>query len=147
MLSLKFGDKKVLPLNKVGIGKKAKCILSPTRVCEETSAAECFRQSVSDFKKLPFNSLIKNCAFLNPLKGNDHDSLSSISILALSICKPLKVVLPDIFNGCATEEEICDHIRTEWRLYQTVEISESCYKKDVDKYSGRKTSFVLGKRL
>ena len=47
-------------------------------------------------------------------------------------------VLADIFNGSTTEEEICDHIRTEWLLCQMEEISESFYKKDVDKSSGRK---------
>ena len=147
MLSLKFNDKKVLPLHKIDIGTKVKSCLSSTTFCEELcnegkkfceNCLACFQQSISHFKKLPFNSIIKQCSFLNPLKRNDLEALSSISNLSLSICKALKDVLPDIFKVSATEEEICDHIRNEFRLLQMEEIPESFYKKNIVQCPKRK---------
>ena len=56
----------------------------------------------------------------------------------LSICKALKDVLPDIFKVSATEEEICNHIRNEFRLLQMEEIPESFYRKNIVQCPKRK---------
>ena len=94
MLSLKFTDKKVLPLHKIDIGTNAKTCLSSTTCCEELcnegkkfreNCLACLQKSISHFKKLPFNSIIKQCSFLNPLKRNDAEALSSISNLVVNL--------------------------------------------------------------
>ena len=54
-------------------------------------------------------------------------TLSAILNLTLQICKPLETVLSKVFLSCSTKEEVCDKVRSEWRVYQMELIPESCY--------------------
>ena len=88
----------------------------------------CFKQSAIHLRKLPFNPFIKNCSFINPLRINDKEALSSVSNLTLIVCKTLSPVLKDIFKGCNAEEEVCDRARTEWRCLQMEELPSTSYQ-------------------
>ena len=90
---------------------------------------------------LPFNSFIQNSAFINRENRNVNGSLVGISNLALMITSALPNVLTAVFpkKSDLTGEEVCDTLRTEWRLYQTESIPESAYQPVVEpKISSRK---------
>ena len=79
---------------------------------------------------LPFNSFIQNSAFINLENKNFNGSLVGISNLAQMITSALRNVLTAVFSkkGDLTGEEVCDTLRTEWRLNQTESIPESAYQ-------------------
>ena len=61
--------------------------------------------------------------FINPTKGNDRAALEAVSSLTQKVSMALSGVLADAFpkvNG-----DVCDSVRTEWRMYQTENIPES----------------------
>ena len=118
---LNFTDKVVKSLGTIDIGTKAKACITAS-LADETAVEKekmfredclnCFKQSAIHLRKLPFNPFIKNCSFINPLRINEKEALSSVSNLTLIVCKTLKPVLKDIFKGCNAEEEVCDRART-----------------------------------
>ena len=74
-----------------------------------------------------FYGSLKNAAFLDPRKKNSNGSLSAISNFTLQICKPLETVLSKVFPSYSTKEEVCDNVRSEWRVYHMELIPEFCY--------------------
>ena len=78
--------------------------------------------------KLPWEStILENAAFLDPRKKNSNGSLSAISNITLQIFKPLETILSKFFPHCSTKEDVCDKVRSEWKVYQMELIPESCY--------------------
>ena len=71
--------------------------------------------------------MIRDAQFLHPEKRNDPASLTAVSKLALFIAGVLQSpvgdnVLPKVFHKQPTTktEDICDLVRNQWKLYQTV---------------------------
>ena len=96
-------------------------------------------------QKLPFNTIIKNCSFIHPLKRNNQGSLTGIENLTGHVTEVLKGVLHLVFNcdDSFSAEDVCDRVRTEWRLYQTESIPDSAYlcEDKVINSSRRQTSY------
>ena len=89
--------------------------------------------------KLPFNStVLEKCQYLDPRKRQESGSLDAISSLATELILPLKGVLSNIFPGCASEEEVIDGIKTEWREYQMEFFPENYFVASSVNSSGRK---------
>ena len=88
-----------------------------------------------------FNTFIQHSVFINPENRNVNGSLVGISNLAQMITSALPNVLTAVFSKKSdlTGEEVCDTLRTEWRLNQTESIPESAYQLVVEtKISSRK---------
>ena len=90
---LNFTDKVVKSLGTIDIGTKAKACITAS-LADETAVEKekmfredclnCFKQSAIHLRKLPFNPFIKNCPFINPLRINDKEALSSVSNLTIN---------------------------------------------------------------
>ena len=96
---------------------------------------QAYRKTTEYLKSmLPFNSFIQNSSFVNPENRNVNDSLVGISNLAQMITSALPNVWTVVFpkKSDLTGEEVCDNLRTEWRLYQTESIPESSYQPVVE---------------
>ena len=96
---------------------------------------------------LPFNSFIQNSAFINPENRNVNVSLVGISSLAQMITSALPNVMTAVFpkKSNLTGEEVCDTLRTEWRLYQTESIPESAYQRVVEPKTSSRNKAHIGK--
>ena len=153
MLMIKLSDNNVIkPIKLIDIGTKAKSTFSET-VFDIEEVEKKFREDcLSCFKvtaahlmqKLPFNTIIKNCSFIHPLKRNNQGSLTGIENLTAHVTEVLKGVLL-VFNcdDSFSAEDVCDRVRTEWRLYQTESIPDSAYlcEDKVTNSSRRQTSY------
>ena len=154
MLMIKLSDNNVIkPIKLIDIGTKAKSTFSET-VFDIEEVEKKFREDcLSCFKvtaahlmqKLPFNTIIKNCSFIHPLKRNNQGSLTGIENLTAHVTEVLKGVLHLVFNcdDSFSAEDVCDRVRTEWRLYQTESIPDSAYlcEDKVINSSRRQTSY------
>ena len=74
---------------------------------------EVFRLLITHLKsKLPLEStILNNCAYLDPRKKGDRESLSVISNLTIELSKPLERALSKVFPSCSTNEEVHDKVR------------------------------------
>ena len=66
----------------------------------------------------------------HPLKRNETNAFGRISNLTLQVSNGLNNVLPNVFptvDNILSSEEVCDKVRSEWRLYQTEIIPEDAY--------------------
>ena len=93
--------------------------------------------------KLPFNTFLKNCLYIRPLKRNEANALGGISNVTLQVSNALNNVLPNVFptvDNILSSEDVCDNVRSEWRLYQTEIIPEDVYlnEKEVSKIKTRR---------
>ena len=131
-----YNKKKMKPIKMIDIGTKVKslCITSPLELDKKEEAfrkdcLNCMCLTAEDLqKKLPFNSFIRNCSFIQLLKKNDKDTLESVTCIAQDVTKALSDVLVHLFPKNTSPEEVCDTFRSAWRLYQTEEIKEDhCY--------------------
>ena len=80
--------------------------------------------------KSTFNTFLKNCSYIHPLKRNETNALGGISNLTLRVSNALNNVLPKVFptiDNILSSEDVCDKVRSEWRLYQTEIIPEDAY--------------------
>ena len=64
-------------------------------------------------QKLPFNTLIKNCSFIHPLKKNNQGSLTGVENLTAHVIGVLKGVLHLVFNcdDSISAEDVCDEYK------------------------------------
>ena len=72
--------------------------------------------------KLPFNTILKNCSYTHALKRNETNALGRISHLTLQVSNALNNVLPSVLHtvgNILSSEDVCDKVRSEWRLYLT----------------------------
>ena len=91
-------------------------------------------------KNLPFTApVIRDAQFLHPEKRNDAASLTAVSKLTLVIADVLQSpvgdnVLPKVFHTQPTlqTEDICDLVRSQWKLYQTECVPEDFYVEHVE---------------
>ena len=91
-------------------------------------------------KNLPFTApVIRDVQFLHPEKRNDPASLTAVSKLTLVIADVLQSpvgdnVLPKVFHTQPTlqTEDICDLVRSQWKLYQTECVPEEFYVEHVE---------------
>ena len=150
LLLVQTADKNVVKnLKNIDIGTKAKGLFLPSALDidenEKKFRSDCLQayQKTTEYLKsmLPFNSFIQNSAFINLENKNFNGSLVGISNLAQMITSALPNVLTAVFSKKSdlTGEEVCDTLRTEWRLNQTESIPESAYQLVVEtKISSRK---------
>ena len=107
---------------------------------------QAYRKTTEYLKNMiPFNFFMQNSVFINPENRNVNGSLVGISNLAQMITSALPIVLTAIFpkKSDLTGEEVCDTLRTEWRLYQTESIPESADQPVVEpKISSRKKTRI-----
>ena len=91
-----------------------------------------------------------------PIKRNEANALGGISNLTLQASNALNTALPNVFptvDNILSSEDVCDKVRSRWRLYQTEIIPEDVYlnekeeapiKKHSKKFNiGRKDSWLL----
>ena len=79
--------------------------------------------------KLLFNTFLKNCSYIYPLKGNAINASGGISNLSLQVSNALNNVSPNVFptvDNILSSEDVTK-LRSEWRLYQTEIIPEDAY--------------------
>ena len=127
------------PLNLIDIGTKAKLLFSDVNFMP-SEKQEQFRRDCLNFYiaavtylqiQLPFdNQVLKYAQYLHPMKRHDPSSCSAISNLTLKVAASLKTCLLAIFkvnSSDATPEGICDFVRTQWKVYQSENISEDTY--------------------
>ena len=77
-------------------------------------------------KNLPYDSELLDdcdCQGIHPEQRHGTHTLNCISRLSLTIMEPLKPVLTTVFGvtNRTSEEELCDSIRSEWKVYQTID--------------------------
>ena len=89
-------------------------------------------------KKLPFNSFLHNCTYINFQKKNEKGALEGMTNNVKDLTKAQSEVLVNVFPKKSSPEEVCDAFRSEWRLYQTEEIKEEHYCYTTATTSGRK---------
>lgn len=139
LLTINVNDQKNWkPLKLIDIGTKAKsCFIesfevSPVEKKFRQNCLEAFQALITHLKsKLPWeSSILKNCAYLDPRKKCDKESLRGISNLAIELSKPLEGALSKVFPSCVTKEDVCDKVRNEWRVYQMEVLPESAYLTD-----------------
>ena len=128
-------------------GTKTKLFFLQGNVLEETKMK--FRQECLSFyvtavtllqKNLPFTApVIRDAQFLHPEKRNDPASLTAVSKLTLVIADVLQSTVGDsvlrkVFHTqpALKTEEICDLVRSQWKLYQTVCVPEEFYVEHVE---------------
>ena len=82
--------------------------------------------------------MIRDAQFLHPEKRNDPASLTAVSKLTLVIADVLQSpvednILPKVFHRQPTikTEDICDLVRSQWKLYQTECVPEEFYVEHV----------------
>ena len=149
LLLVKTSDKNVVKgLRHIDIGTKASGLFLPSALeigeDEKKFRSDCLQacQITANYLKsmLPINSFIKNSAYISPEKRNDNGSLGGISDLAKMVSSALPNVLTAVFpKSDLTAEEVCDILRTEWRLYQTEHFPETAYQTTAEnKVSSRK---------
>ena len=122
-----YNKKLIKPIKMVDIGTKAKSLFPPSTFdlseTEESFRKDCLNcmQVTSKHlqKKLPLNSFFLNCGYLQLRKKNSKGALEGITNIAQDLTKALSEVLGNVFPGKTSSEEVCDSIRSEWRLYQT----------------------------
>ena len=140
LLLLDVNDKKYFKsLKSLDIGTKTKSMFAASDVLDMCEEEKEFRQNfLSSYintvahmmTKLPFNSFLKNCSCTHPLKRNETNALGGISNLTFQVSNALNNVLPNAFptvDNILLSEDICDKVRSEWRLYQTEIIPEDAY--------------------
>ena len=143
LLLVQTTDKNVIKnLKNIDVGMKAKGLFLPSAPDidenEKKFRSDCLQacRRTTEYLKstLPFNSFIKNSAFINPEYRNVNGSLVGISNLAQMFTSALPSVLTVVFpkKSDLTGEEVCDTLRTGWRLYQTESIPESAYQPVVE---------------
>ena len=123
-------------LRHVDIGTKASGLFLSSSLSigevEKNFRSDCLQayRNAADYLKrmLPINSFIENAAFINPEKRNGNGSLEGITKLTKMVLSALPNVFPAIFPACLTTEDVCDIVRTEWRLYQTEKFPDSAYQ-------------------
>ena len=90
-------------------------------------------------KNLPFTApVIRDAQFLHPEKRNDPASPTAVSKLTLVIADVLQSstednILPKVFHTQPPikTEDICDLVRSQWKLYQTECVPEAFYVEHV----------------
>jgi hypothetical protein len=122
LLLLNVSDKKILkPLSVIDIGTKAKSlfIISPLEMDENEKrfrgeCLKCYQLTVEQLKiKLPLNSFLESCGYINPIKRNCAQALERITSLTRKVTKSLANVLADVFpKQDLTCDDVCDTIRT-----------------------------------
>ena len=76
------------------------------------------------------NTVLKNCSFIHPVKHYETNELEGVSNLTLQVSNALDNELPNIFptvDNIISSEDVCDKVRSEFRLYQTEIILEDAY--------------------
>jgi len=141
-----FNKKMTKPLKMVDIGSKAKSLFLPSPL-ELTEKEEVFRKDCLKCtcltaenlqKKLPFNSFLHNCTYINFQKKNEKGALEGMTNNVKDLTKAQSEVLVNVFPKKSSPEEVCDAFRSEWRLYQTEEIKEEHYCYTTATTSGQK---------
>ena len=140
LLFIDVNDKKYFKsLKSLDIGRKAKSMFAASGVLDMCEEEKEFRQNCLPSyintvahmtTKLPFNTFLKNCSYIHPLKPNETNALGGISNLILQVSNALNNMLPNVFptaDNVLLSEDVCDKIRSEWRLYQTEIIPEDAY--------------------
>ena len=138
--SICINDKKYFKsLKSLGTGTKTKSMFAASDVLDTCEAEKEFRQNcVSSYinivahmmTKLTCNTFLKNCLHIHPLKHNETNALGGISNLTLQVSNALNNVLPHFFptvDNILSSEDVCDKVRSEWRLYQTEIKPEDVY--------------------
>ena len=121
-------------ISSVEIGTRTQCFLVENRIPPQETLT--FRHECMEFyataveylrKNLPYDSkLLDDCQVIHPEKRHGTHTLNCISRLSLTIMEPLKAVLTTVFGvtNRTSEEEMCDLIRNEWKVYQTIDAPE-----------------------
>ena len=89
-----------------------------------------FKSLKSYDDKITFQHFLNNFSYINPSKRNKTNALGGISNLTLQVSNALNNVLPNGFptvDNILSSEDVCDKVRSEWRLYQTEIIPEDAY--------------------
>ena len=75
--------------------------------------------------------LIKHAQYLHPEKRSDSNSTSAISNLCLTVGNCLMNVIQNVFmpNQGESAEELCDKVRTQWKIYQCESIPLEFFQK------------------
>ena len=106
-------------------------------------------------KNLPFTApVIRNAPFLHSEKRNDPASLIAVSKLTLVIVDVLQSTLgdnvpPKVFHTQPTPktEEICDLVRSQWKLCQTECVPEEFYVEHVEESNKGKAQDSYWRRV
>ena len=119
-------QKKHKKIKKVDVGTNAKAILLSSDLSEEKETQwrkyclASYETTVTYLRNnLPYeNKVLKDAQYLMPQKRNDPRALSAISRLTLTVAKCLQMNLHTVFGINESAEDICDKIRSQWRLYE-----------------------------
>ena len=138
LLLIDVDDKKHFKsLKSLDIDTKAKTMFAASNVldmCQEEkdSRQNCLSSYINTvthmMTKLPFNTFLKNCSYIHPLKRNETNALEGISNLTLQVSNALNNVLANVVptvDNILSSEDVCDkvrdhiyHIYIKQRLYQ-----------------------------
>ena len=131
LLLIDVNDKKYFKsLKSLDIDTKAKSMFAASDVLDISEEEKELRQNdLSSYistvahmiTKLPFNTFLKNCSYIHPLKCNETNALGGISNLTLQVSNALNNVLPNVFptlENILSSEDVSDKVRSAWRSYQ-----------------------------
>ena len=78
------------------------------------------------FTKLPFNTFLKYCSYIHSLKHNETNALGG----TLQVPNASNNVLPNLFvtvDNILSSGDVCDKVRSEWKLFETEIMPEDVY--------------------
>lgn len=119
-------QKKHKKITKIDVGTHAKAILLSNNLSEEKvigwrkSCLAFYEATVTYLRtNLPYeNKVLKDARYLMPEKRNDCHALRAISRLTMTVAKSLHLNLYTVFGINESVEDICDKVRSQWRLYE-----------------------------